>query len=62
MPKFTVEKIIVTSYKQTVEAKNIVSAMTRAKRKTRDWRLDNQTEEWNVEKEDGVDPIGFGRQ
>lgn len=61
MPKFTVERIVATSHKQTVDAKNTVSAITKAKRKIKAWKLDNQTEEWNVVTDDDVGPIGFGR-
>jgi hypothetical protein len=60
MPKFTVEKIVATSYKQEVEAKNMGVALNKAKRKNGAWQLDNQNEEYNVTP-DNVGSIGFGR-
>ncbi len=61
MAKFTVERITATIHKQIIDAKNVVSAIAKAKRKGRDWDLDNQTEEWNAVADDEINPIGFGR-
>lgn len=61
MPKFLVERITTTSHKQTVDAKDAVSAIARAKRKSKSWDLDSQTEEWNATTGGDPNPIGFGR-